>query len=143
MITLDAVDKKIMALLRTDSRTSYTNMAKTLDMSEGTVRRRIQNLVQSGIIKRFTVEARDERPKALVLMSIAPSIPTSQIAKQISKFGGVTSLFEVAGPYDITLTVSGDNIPSINQRIDEIRSVKGVQQTTTLFVLKEWADLSL
>ena len=143
MITLDAVDKKIMALLRTDSRTSYTNMAKTLDMSEGTVRRRIQNLVQSGIIKRFTVEARDERPKALVLISIAPSIPTSQIAKQISKFGGVTSLFEVAGPYDITLTVSGDNIPSINQRIDEIRSVKGVQQTTTLFVLKEWADLSL
>jgi len=143
VITLDAVDKKIMALLRTDSRTSYTNMAKTLDMSEGTVRRRIQNLVQSGIIKRFTVEARDERPKALVLMSIAPSIPTSQIAKQISKFGGVTSLFEVAGPYDITLTVSGDNIPSINQRIDEIRSVKGVQQTTTLFVLKEWADLSL
>jgi len=140
---LDAVDKKIMALLRTDSRTSYTNMAKTLDMSEGTVRRRIQNLVQSGIIKRFTVEARDERPKALVLISIAPSIPTSQIAKQISKFGGVTSLFEVAGPYDITLTVSGDNIPSINQRIDEIRSVKGVQQTTTLFVLKEWADLSL
>jgi len=143
VITLDAVDKKIMALLRTDSRTSYTNMAKTLDMSEGTVRRRIQNLVQSGIIKRFTVEARDERPKALVLISIAPSIPTSQIAKQISKFGGVTSLFEVAGPYDITLTVSGDNIPSINQRIDEIRSVKGVQQTTTLFVLKEWADLSL
>jgi Lrp/AsnC family transcriptional regulator for asnA, asnC and gidA len=140
---LDAVDKKIMALLRTDSRTPYTNMAKTLDISEGTVRRRIQTLVQSGIIKRFTVEARDERPKALVLISIAPSIPTSQIAKQISNFGGVTSLFEVAGPYDITLTVSGDNIPSINQRIDEIRSVKGVQQTTTLFVLKEWADLPL
>lgn len=141
MITLDAVDKEIMALLRTDSRVPFTNIAKTLNISEGTVRRRVQNLVQSGIITRFTVEARDERPKALVLISIAPSVPTSQIAKHVSNFGGVTSLFEVAGPYDIALTVSGDNIPSINQRIDEIRSVKGVQQTNTLFVLKEWADL--
>lgn len=143
MIKLDEVDKKIMELLRNDSRTPYTNMAQALDISEGTVRRRIQNLVQSGMIKRFTVEARDERPKALVLISIAASIPTSRIAEQISKFGGVTSLFEVAGPYDITLTVSGDDVTSINQSIDEIRSIRGVQQTNTLFVLKEWADLPL
>ena len=143
MIKVDEVDKKIIALLRADSRTPYTTMAQTLDISEGTVRRRIQNLVQSGMIKRFTVEARDERPKALVLISIAAAFPTSQIAEQISRFEGVMSLFEVAGPYDIALTVSGDDITAINRSIEEIRSIEGVQQTNTLFVLKEWADLLL
>ena len=138
MIELDEVDKKIMELLRRDSRAPYTEMARILELSEGTVRRRIQNLVQSGIIKRFTIEAWDERPKALVLVSVAPSIPTSQIAEKISKIGGVESLFEVAGPHDITLIVSREDIASINQSIDEIRSLKGVQQTNTLFVLKEW-----
>lgn len=142
MITLDDVDKKILDLLRKDSRTSYTTMAKSLDLSEGTIRRRIQKLIQSGIIERFTIEARDERPKALVLISVAPSTPTSRIAEKIANIGCVDSLFEVAGSYDIGLTISGEDITSINQSIEEIRSLKGVQQTNTLFVLKDWLKLA-
>jgi DNA-binding Lrp family transcriptional regulator len=102
----------------------------------------MQNLIQSGTIKRFTIEARDERPKALVLISVAPSTPTSQVAEQIAYIGRVESLFEVAGPYDITITISGEDITSINQIIEEIRSLKGVQQTNTLFVLKDWLKLA-
>jgi DNA-binding Lrp family transcriptional regulator len=67
-----------------------------------------------------------------------PSIPTSYIAQEISKIEEVESLFEVAGPYDITITISGVDITSINEIIEKIRSLDGIQQTTTLFVLKEW-----
>lgn len=142
MITLDDVDKKILELLRKDSRTSYTTMAKSLELSEGTIRRRIKKLIQSGIIERFTIEARDENPKALVLISVEPSTPTSQITKKIANIGRIESLFEVAGSYDITLTLSGEDITSINKSIEEIRSLKGVQQTNTLFVLKDWLKLA-
>jgi len=138
VVELDDVDRKILELLTKDSRASFTEMARILELSEGTVRRRVQSLVRSGIIKRFTIEAWNEKPKALVLISVAPSIPTFEIAERISRIRGVMFLFEVAGPYDITLVIHGEDIAAINQSIEEIRSLDGVQQTNTLFVLKEW-----
>lgn len=138
MVKLDELDKKIMELLRKDSRIPYTNMAKILDLSEGTVRRRIRNLVCSGAIKRFTIETLGERIKVLVLVSVDPSVPTSQVAEKISKLEGVMSLFEVTGSYDITFVVAGKDLVLINQIVEDVRSLKGVQQTNTLFVLKAW-----
>jgi len=138
MIKLDEVDRKILKLLKEDSRRSNIALAKILETSEGTIRRRIQNLMTTGIIRGFTIEVSDERPKAVILVSIVPSIPTSHIAQEISQIEEVESLFEVAGPYDITITISGVDITSINEIIEKIRSLDGIQQTTTLFVLKEW-----
>ena len=138
MIKLDEIDRQILMLLKNDSRTSNTAIAKVLKISEGTIRRRIQNLVTMGIIRRFTIAVGVKTPKALILVSISPSIPTSQIAQEITKIEEVDVLFEVAGLYDITITISGTDITSINESIEKIRSLNGVQQTNTLFILKEW-----
>jgi len=138
MIKLDELDQQILHVLKEDSRTSNTAIAKILKTSEGTVRRRIQNLVTTGIIRRFTIEVGVKRPKALILAAVSPSTPTSQIAEEIVNIEEVDALFEVAGPYDITITISGADITSINESIEKIRSLNGVQQTNTLFVLKEW-----
>lgn len=138
MIKLDEIDKRIIEILQRDSRTTYTDIAKTLNLSEGTVRRRVQNLIHSGIIKRFTVEVWEDNPKALVLVSTIPPMPTSQIAERILKLGGIESVFEVAGQDDISVLVSGEDIASINQCIDSIRGIEGVQNTNTLFVLRKW-----
>ncbi|MDQ1279920.1 MAG: hypothetical protein QG670_1182 [Thermoproteota archaeon] len=135
---MDDIDRKIIEFLQRDSRTPYTDVAKALSLSEGTVRRRIQNLFHSGIIKRFTVEVWEDNPKALVLVSTIPPTPTSQIAERILKLDGIESIFEVAGQDDIAVLASGDDIASINQCVDNIRSIEGVQTTNTLFVLRKW-----
>jgi len=135
---LDEIDKKIIESLSRNSRATYTDIAKTLRLSEGTVRRRVQSLIQSGTIKRFTIEVWEDNPKALVLVSTIPSVPTSQIAERILRLDGVESAFEVAGQYDISVIVSGEDIAAINQCIDNIRSIEGVQNTNTLFVLRKW-----
>ena len=135
---MDEIDEHIIELLRKDARMTYTQIARHLKLSEGTIRRRIQSLIESKIIRRFTVETWNNAPKALVLISIAPSTPTPHIAELISKIKGVDLLFEVAGPYDIMLTISSKDISSINHGIEKIRSIPGVQQTNTFFVLQEW-----
>ena len=107
-------------------------------MSEGTIRRRVQSLQETGIIKRFTIETWEERPKALVLVSASPAIPTAQIAERIIRLDGVESAFELAGEYDVSVIVSGEDISAINHCIDSIRSIEGVDNTHTFFVLRRW-----
>jgi DNA-binding Lrp family transcriptional regulator len=50
----------------------------------------------------------------------------------------VDSVVEVAGQYDISAVVAGEDIRSVNESIDAIREVEGVQSTNTLFVLRSW-----
>ena len=138
LMNLDDIDRKILDILSKDSRSAFIDIAKKLTLSEGTIRRRVQNLIESGIIKRFTIETWEERPKAVVLITVSPAIPTSQIAERILRLDGVESAFEVAGQDDILIIISAEDISTINQCIDGIRDIEGVENTNTLFVLRKW-----
>ncbi len=135
---MDEIDKKLLELLRKDSRLTYTKMALILGVSEGTIRQRIGRLVVSGVIVRFTIETAVECPEALVMLSISPNFSTSKVAEQIMMIRGITSISEVAGQYDIFVIVSGVDISSVNDSIDDIRGIKGVENTYTLFILRKW-----
>ncbi|UCH02012.1 MAG: Lrp/AsnC family transcriptional regulator [Candidatus Bathyarchaeota archaeon] len=136
---MDDVDKKILAFLREDSRKTYTEIAKTLNVSTGTVRKKVQNLVATGTIKRFTIDISDGLNKAVVLVSTSPAVPTSKIAENILLLDGVETAFEVAGQFDISVLISGEDIATINHCIEGVRSIEGVQNTNTLIVLKKWS----
>ncbi|NHV06902.1 MAG: Lrp/AsnC family transcriptional regulator [Thaumarchaeota archaeon] len=135
---LDERDLKILEILKKDARTSFTEIARTLNISEGAVRRRVEHLENSGIIKKFTIETSLPTVKAIILVSTTPEVPNPTISKEIRSLEGVDWVYEVTGQFDITVSVSGPNMTFINKCIDEIRSVKGVLHTNTLIVLREW-----
>ena len=56
MPQLDLIDKNILRSLSRDCRTSYRDIAKSLGMSATTIKGRIDDLVEAGIIIGFTVE---------------------------------------------------------------------------------------
>jgi DNA-binding Lrp family transcriptional regulator len=135
---LDEIDKKLLELLREDSRLTYTKMALILGVSEGTMRKRTRRLIASGVIVRFTIETTTECPEALVMISTSPTFSTSKVAEQIMRIRGIISVSEVAGQYDIFVIVSGVDISSVNDSIDAIRSINGIENTYTLFILRKW-----
>jgi predicted transcriptional regulator len=49
-LTLDERDRRIMKLLRHDGRLSYAQIARTVGVSEPTVRKRIDRLVHAGAL---------------------------------------------------------------------------------------------
>jgi DNA-binding Lrp family transcriptional regulator len=59
MSRLDRIDFEILRILQKNSRTSISEIAKILDLSRPTVRKRIKKLMDSGVIKRFTVVVDD------------------------------------------------------------------------------------
>jgi DNA-binding Lrp family transcriptional regulator len=47
-------------------------------------------------------------------------------------------VYEVTGDYDISAFVNVENVASLNNLIEEIRTVAGVKRTETRMVLKKY-----
>src|ERR671915_79138 len=53
---IDSFDEKIIKILQNDARKPFVEIANTIGLSESAVRRRIKNLTDNNIIKKFTIE---------------------------------------------------------------------------------------
>lgn len=53
---LDEKDQKILHMLSDDSRLLWKEIGGNLGISANAARRRVLNLIESGVIKRFTIE---------------------------------------------------------------------------------------
>jgi len=134
---VDKIDEKIIGLLKENSRMTYVDIGSEVGLSEGAVRNRVQSLVSSGVIRRFTVEVTPSmRVRALVMISVSPNIPTLKVSEKVEKLPGIERIYEVTGEYDIVSVVSSASIEGINQCIEDIRKIDGVVKTNTVIVLR-------
>jgi len=136
---MDDTDREIIGILKDDGRATYSDIGKRVSLSEGAVRKRIKALVDSGVIRRFTIKVGlTEGAEAIALLSITPSFPTSDVSKLLRKFHNVETVYEITGQYDIAAIISGLNIVEVNECIEKIRRVDGVVNTNTMIILSSW-----
>ena len=134
----DKVDDEILKILKDDSRESFVDIGKKLKLSESAVRRRVKNLTDNQIIKKFTIEIGEQNStKAIVLISVESSMDTSKVSARLTKLDGVKTVYEITGQYDIAVVISSPNITEINLAIDALRKVPGVSDTNTVIILLE------
>ena len=134
---VDEIDEHIMRLLAENSRMTYVEIGRTVGLSEGAVRNRVQALVSGGVIKRFTLEKSSTHGvRALTMIAVNPGTPTYEVSKGVNQQAGVENIYEVTGEYDIVMVSSGSNIEGINKIIEDIRKIEGVEKTNTIIVLR-------
>ncbi len=137
MDAIDSIDEKIISILKDDSRKPYNEIAESVGLSESAVRRRVKNLIERGIIKRFTVElGLSNKTSAITLVSVKPSVDTAKVSEVLKSLRGVEVVYEITGQYDIAAIVSADSIAEINKCIDEVRRIDGVDDTNTVIILR-------
>ena len=133
----DKIDDKIIEFLRNDARESFVEIGKKLKLSESAVRRRVKNLVDTGVIERFTVEMGEANTtSAIVLISVDSSTDTSRVSTKLTKLEAVKTVYEITGQYDISVIIRASNITEINGCIDELRKIQGVIDTNTVIILR-------
>ena len=130
----DNTDEKILGFLRDDSRESFVVIGKKLKLSESAVRRRVKNMVNNGIIEKFTIEERNA--SEIVLVSVDSSIDTSKVSVKLTKLNAVKTVYEITGQYDISVIIKAPNITEINACIDDLRKISGVIDTNTVIILR-------
>jgi len=134
---IDETDERIIHILQADSRRAFVDIAHDVGLSESAVRRRVKNLVDGGIIERFTIErAASDKTSAITLISVASTADTSAVSNYLMKLNGVKVVYEITGQYDIAAIITAPAIPDINKCIDDIRKIDGVSDTDTVIILK-------
>ena len=96
----DKTDDKIIGFLRDDARESFVEIGKKLKLSESAIRRRVKNLVDSGVIEKFTVEMGETNTtSAIVLISVDSATDTSKVSTKLTKLEDVKTVYEITGQY--------------------------------------------
>jgi DNA-binding Lrp family transcriptional regulator len=134
---MDEIDKKIIKILKDDSRAGYVEIGNQVSLSEGAVRKRIKTLTDEGTIHKFTIKVSiTEGAEAITLLTVNPAYPTQEVTKHIQLISNVETIYEVTGEYDIVAVISGINVVEVNECIEKIRRVEGIMKTNTMIVLR-------
>lgn len=134
---MDELDERMLSMLRQNSRTTNVEMARAVGLTEGAVRRRIQNLVRNGTIKRFTVELSAGNELFAIVMAKSKG-DTKKMLAQVMATGIPREAYEISGEYDACILISGKSMEEIDGEIDKIRKCGAVADTKTFMSFSRW-----
>lgn len=135
--SLSELDRKLLALLRKNSRESFVRLAEALGTSEGTIRSRVKRLTETGVIRHFTIRTTGANVKALIEVVSDTHVDTSAVAKEIASREGVETVYETSGAEDLVAVVEADDTEALNALIEDIRKLPSVRSTRTRLILNE------
>jgi DNA-binding Lrp family transcriptional regulator len=134
---MDDLDREILSILRRDARTPYTEIADRVGTSEGTVRNRVERMVDDGIIERFTVSTSTGNVKSMIELSVDVNVDTAAVADRIIEWKEVDFVWQVSGEQDIVLVVDAADTERVNELITKARELDEVVNTKTRLILDE------
>ncbi|EMA22259.1 MULTISPECIES: Lrp/AsnC family transcriptional regulator [Haloarcula] len=134
---MDDLDREILSILRRDARTPYTEIADRVGTSEGTVRNRVERLVEDGVIERFTVATRTGNVKAMIEVSVDVNVDTAEVSDRIADWQEVDFVWQVSGEEDIVVVVDAADTDAVNGLITQARELEEVVGTKTRLILNE------
>lgn len=121
---MDEKDRELLRLLSLNARSSSTELARQLDVSRATVQNRIDRLMASGVIKKFTVELGQQTEQtfieAVVLIALAPGDSRKTIA-ELRRIPVVESLCSANGAYDLIVELRVSSLLLLDNILQDIR----------------------
>ncbi|MFT2212564.1 Lrp/AsnC family transcriptional regulator [Rhizobium giardinii] len=134
---MDTIDRRLLAILRTDGRASISKLAELLKISRGTVQNRIDRLTAEGIIVGFTVRIAAEDPhavRAVMLIEITGQKTVSAI-KMLRGIPEIRALHTTNGAWDLIAEIQTENLAEFDRVLRHIRAMDGVSKSETSLLL--------
>ena len=135
---MDELDRSILAFLQEDGRSRYTEIAKALDVTEGTVRNRVAKLQEEHVVWiTGLVDPQRVGYDAPAIVGISVQSPhLEQAAAEITTFDEVGYLVLVSGEYDLIVEIFCRDREHLATFLrDKLQNVTGVVRTQTFFIL--------
>lgn len=135
---MDDTDRRLIALLRHDARSTIATLAKELGVARGTVQNRMARLEADGTILGYTVRLRPqvEEYGIRALMTIAVEGNRNEAVLE-SLYGdpAVSTLHTTNGRWDIVAELRTDSLASFDHVLRRIGQIEGVARTETSLLL--------
>ena len=136
---MDELDRKIIEILQTDGRATHAYMARALRCSEGTVRRRLNKLIEDKIIRVVAIAEPEQlgyHTSAFIGLQIDPARVES-VADTLADLPETEHVAITTGSYDIFLWVNLASSEALASFLHhKVGTVEGVRQTETFVSLE-------
>ncbi|WP_245633947.1 Lrp/AsnC family transcriptional regulator [Amycolatopsis jejuensis] len=140
---MDAIDRRILDLLREDARRTVRDIADHVGLTVAPVKRRIDRLEATGVIDGYTVRINPARIgpdlEAVVELRVAGNMDLETILSFSSHVPEVTEVLTLAGDPDALIRVRARTIHELQRVVNVLRTSDKVAGTKTLVVLGTWA----
>ena len=139
---LDLLDRRIIALLQSDGRRAFADIAVELEVSEGTIRQRYKRLVESGVLQIVGIADPFKIGYGTMAMigvnvSIEDDHAVDAVAREISGFPEVSYVVMSTGSFDLMVEVITQSHEEFAKFLTEtLHEVKGVRRTETFMLLR-------
>lgn len=135
---MDDLDRKLVAALRRDARTSLSDLAGQLKVSRATVRARVERLLAGGDILGFTVVTRADVTRSPVrglMMLKIEGAGTEHILHRLTGFAEVQRVHSTNGAWDLIAEIGTATLEEFDRILFEIRRFEGVTSSETHLLL--------
>ena len=141
---MDAVDQRIIALLVADARASYAEIGAKVSLSAPAVKRRVDRLRSSGVIKGFTAviepAAVGWTTEAFVELFCTGRTTPAQITVATRRHPEVVGAYTVSGQADALVHLRAADIGHLEQALEKLRAEPFVTSTRSMVVLSRLVE---
>jgi DNA-binding Lrp family transcriptional regulator len=138
MADLDELDRRLIALLRTDGRAPVTTLARQLGVTRATVNSRLDRLLESGRVLGFTIRTKDghgdDDVRAITLVEVEGRT-TNEVIRALRGLPEIQSLHTTNGGWDLVAEIRCDSLIAFDRILGQIRSVEGVINSESSLLL--------
>jgi Lrp/AsnC family transcriptional regulator for asnA, asnC and gidA len=141
-VELDVLDRKILTILMEDAVVPYTEIAKQLDVSAGTIHVRMKKLLEQGVVKGSqliidpVVIGYDIC--AFIGIFLDKGSAYSDVRKQMMNIQEIVDLQYTTGVYSIFAKVLCRDTNHLRVVLNEkIQPIQGIQRTETFIALEQ------
>jgi Lrp/AsnC family transcriptional regulator, regulator for asnA, asnC and gidA len=145
---IDQLDKKILARLMEDGKTPYTDIAKELYVSSGTIHVRMKKLEQMGIVKGASLTVDYHKLgydiTAFLGIYLDKSSLYDEVSNQLAEIPEIVDAHYTTGLYSIFAKIICKD--TIHLRLvlhDKIQKIQGIQRTETFISLEQSINRSI
>jgi Lrp/AsnC family transcriptional regulator for asnA, asnC and gidA len=143
MRELDKLDKEIIRILQKDARHPYTSIAQKLGVSEGTIRGRVNKMLEDHIFE-FVAYVNPEKVglHVMAIISICTHMGyQEEVAQKLSELNEVRFVGAFSGPHDLIIQACFPSneklVEFVNQKLSNIN---GISSASVSVELKQYKD---
>jgi len=140
-VKLDEIDHQILDMLIDNTRVPFTDIAKKLLISAGTVHVRVKKMEDSGIIKGSSLTLDYQKLGfsfiAYVGIFLQNTSQTQFVLERINDIPNVTVAHITTGKFNIFCKIRAKNTTHAKEIIFKLDDIEGVYRTETMISLEE------
>lgn len=142
-LQLDQLDFDILRFLQQDGRLPFTEIAKHLKVSEGTIRSRVNRMQSEGIFE-FIIHINPDKvglqSKAIIGLSIVMGMQ-EEVARELLKYPEVRFVAAFSGAFDLIIqTYFKSNTDLVDFMNTTLSKIEGIQKAEVSLELKQYKD---